>query len=209
MICNKCGTSNDGGNNFCSNCGAELLEQWKASIKICALCGYENEKTDKFCSKCGNNLLKSAKGSSIKYRGNSKNHKNKRHIHGNTPLPKTLNFTQEIKKHKIILTAAVLLALFFLVKSFQSNNEDYRSLLKMPQQTDNISLTNDTNAEKQFTEVADKFICSCGKCEDALIACDCDVAKNERNFIKEQLKQNKSISTIVTEVTEKYGHLQS
>ena len=209
MICNKCGTSNDIGNNFCSSCGADLSEQINTSQNVCPTCGNKIEKSDKFCSKCGTNLKRSTAEHYKHTKGNSKKHKSKKPIQRDVKQPKTLNFGQEIKKHKIILTAVVIVALFFVVKSFHSDNEGYRNNIQLPSQTNNISLTNNAKVEKQFTEVADKFICSCDKCEDPLTECDCDVAKNERNFIQDQLEKNKTVNTVTSEVIERYGHLKT
>ncbi len=72
LKCKDCGTENDDGQKFCSECGAKLVadEQPKASEdpsavhaeseaateKICPACGSKNEPNEKFCSECGKPL---------------------------------------------------------------------------------------------------------------------------------------------------------
>jgi class 3 adenylate cyclase/tetratricopeptide (TPR) repeat protein len=49
MDCAACGTRNEQGFNFCSNCGAALA-------RICSSCGTLNQPDFKFCSNCGTGL---------------------------------------------------------------------------------------------------------------------------------------------------------
>jgi class 3 adenylate cyclase len=49
VICASCGTENDAGRKFCSECGLRL------SVS-CAVCGTANAPTAKFCGECGNPL---------------------------------------------------------------------------------------------------------------------------------------------------------
>jgi cytochrome c-type biogenesis protein CcmH/NrfF len=164
---------------------------------ICKNCGNNNEIGNNFCSNCGSKLTKR----------NSTYHKSKKQFQKKDKQPKTLNFADELKKHKIILVSVVVIALFFLAKSFQ-NNSNYNNL-QLHSKTDNIILTKNGSTDSLTTAIANKFICSCGKCEDSLTICDCQVATDERNFIQNELGQNKSVNYIVTDVTNKYGHLKS
>src|SRR5437899_1631277 len=49
MLCSACGTANEPGRKFCSECGAAL-------VRPCATCGAANSPGAKFCGECGSAL---------------------------------------------------------------------------------------------------------------------------------------------------------
>jgi class 3 adenylate cyclase len=49
LICSSCGTENEAGRKFCSNCGTRLASP-------CPICGTVNDPSAKFCGECGNAL---------------------------------------------------------------------------------------------------------------------------------------------------------
>ena len=48
--CNSCGTENESGSKFCSDCGNSI------SVSVCSNCGTEIEPNAKFCPNCGLNI---------------------------------------------------------------------------------------------------------------------------------------------------------
>src|SRR5437879_9131526 len=53
MLCSACGTENEPGRKFCSECGAALVQP-------CAACGAANSPGAKFCGECGAALAAAA-----------------------------------------------------------------------------------------------------------------------------------------------------
>ncbi len=53
MTCAQCGTVNEAGRKFCTECGSAL-------VLVCAVCGTENPPTSKFCGECGTPLVAGA-----------------------------------------------------------------------------------------------------------------------------------------------------
>ncbi|MGZ6312728.1 MAG: DUF7577 domain-containing protein, partial [Candidatus Limnocylindrales bacterium] len=49
MICSNCGTVNEAGRKFCSECAARL-------VATCPACGAANAPTAKFCGECATPL---------------------------------------------------------------------------------------------------------------------------------------------------------
>ncbi len=54
VVCEKCGKRNAGGSKFCSDCGASLAVIRKP---VCVICGAVNEQGAKFCSSCGSLMM--------------------------------------------------------------------------------------------------------------------------------------------------------
>lgn len=205
MKCQKCHTENNKGSKFCTNCGAELIQSHNDLIS-CSQCGTENERSNNFCVKCGCNLKQKHNNHSQNSSGKNSNKRPKR-IRHNTNAQKSLNLFQEVKKHKIIVTAVLALFVFLIFKSVPKT-ESYNNV-PPPSQNNYNTLAANVNTDDRITEIANKFICSCGECTDSLEICNCDKAKAERNFIKEELDKNISEDGIVVSVANKYGMLKS
>ena len=196
MKCKKCNTVNRNENKFCISCGAELQND---NTIFCSGCGTENESTNNYCVKCG---------SSLSHKSSGKNRdKNPKRIRHNRAQPKNLNLFQEIKKHKIIVTAVLALFMFLVFKSIPKT-EEYNNI-QLPSQNNYNALAANVNTDSRVTEIANRFICPCGDCKDSLETCTCDKATEERNFIKEELNKNISDDGIVISVASKYGMLKS
>lgn len=64
--------------------------------------------------------------------------------------------------------------------------------------------------EAKVFDIASKFICSCGKCnEKSLEVCKCERAIEERNLIRKNTEQKESIDKIVLIIANRYGFLKS
>jgi len=68
----------------------------------------------------------------------------------------------------------------------------------------------DTGLESQVRLVTANFRCACGGCgELPLIDCTCDMpkgAKEEKDFIRRELRDGKTVDQIIRLVEEKYGN---
>jgi cytochrome c-type biogenesis protein CcmH/NrfF len=77
-----------------------------------------------------------------------------------------------------------------------------------------MSARGDSNAdavlENQVRLVAANFRCACGGCGELfLIDCTCDMplgAKEEKDFIRDGLRQGLTVNQVVQRVEQKYGH---
>jgi class 3 adenylate cyclase/tetratricopeptide (TPR) repeat protein len=58
LVCSNCGTENEAGRKFCSECAARL-------VSICPACGASNAPTAKFCGECAAPLVAGANASTI------------------------------------------------------------------------------------------------------------------------------------------------
>jgi hypothetical protein len=198
MKCQKCNTYNSKGNRFCTNCGSELMREIN-SIS-CSNCGTENENTSNFCVKCGSNL-KHQHNSSSKIRN-----KRPKRIRHNINTQNNLNLFHELKKYKVVVAAVIALFAFLVFKSVPKT-EEYNNA-KLPSRNNYNSLAANVNSDSRITEIADKFVCSCGACKDSLEICNCDKAIEERNFIKDKLDKKISEDGIIVALANKYGMLK-
>ena len=203
MKCHKCNTDNSKENSFCTNCGSELIQN-NNSIS-CPNCGTENENTSNFCVKCGNNLTQRHNNHSHNSSSKNRNKRSKR-IRNNTNVQNNLNLFHEVKKHKIVVTAVLALFVFLVFKSMPKT-EGYNNV-KLPSQNNYNTLAANVNTIGRITEIANKFVCSCGACKDSLEICNCDKANEERNFIKDKLDKKISEDGIIVAVANKYGMLK-
>jgi cytochrome c-type biogenesis protein CcmH/NrfF len=69
---------------------------------------------------------------------------------------------------------------------------------------------NNANLEGQVRLVAANFKCACGQCGELfLIDCTCDMARGaveEKNFIRNQLRQGLTVDQVINLTDQKYGH---
>lgn len=220
-ICNTCGAKNNEDNKFCINCGEELTEKEITSRNDCPNCGAENNEDNKFCISCGHQLNKNAaQGKNfteqIKPNTNTgKIRKSKKQLrreekasfNGTSRMRerKHLRKTSSIKNLKLLwITVGVVIGSVILATSFD--------LIFRPQTKDvpvEIKSSNPVVEAKVF-EIASKFICSCGTCnEESLEVCSCGRAVEERQFIRDYLEQNQKPDDIVIAVANKFGWLKA
>ena len=66
------------------------------------------------------------------------------------------------------------------------------------------------NLEDQVRLVAANFKCACGQCGELfLIDCTCDMARGaveEKNFIRNKLRQSMTVDQVINLTDQKYGH---
>jgi enamine deaminase RidA (YjgF/YER057c/UK114 family) len=69
---------------------------------------------------------------------------------------------------------------------------------------------NNANLEGQVRLVAANFKCACGQCGELfLIDCTCDMARGaveEKNFIRNKLRQDMTVDQVINLTDQKYGH---
>ncbi len=167
----------------------------------CKNCGFDNDVNNKFCSNCGSELhsfkVKTAKAKPKFY---SVKKKNMRNIHGlksDTPNLKTL-----------WITVGVVIVSIFIAISFDLVFHKYPNSDRSSVETK----SSNPAIEAQVNAIASKFVCSCGTKECAnqsLETCTCDIAVNERQFIRTKLEKNEKPDDIVVDLANKYGFLKS
>lgn len=63
--------------------------------------------------------------------------------------------------------------------------------------------------DMQVYDVASKFLCSCGSCNDnELASCTCPTAIEEKTFIDDHLKRGVSKGEVIRHVNNRYGHIK-
>lgn len=214
MICNSCGVNNKEENKFCINCGEELIVAENTSGNDCPNCGAENDEENKFCISCGHQLNKNA-GQRKNFAEQSKavtttgkKGKSKKQLHreskGSFKGKQARKFSG-LKNLKLLwITVGVVIGSVILATSFD--------LIFRPQTKDipvEIKSSNPVVEAKVF-EIASKFVCSCGTCnEESLEVCTCGRAVEERQFIRDYLEQNQKSEDIVVAVANKYGWMKA
>jgi len=64
--------------------------------------------------------------------------------------------------------------------------------------------------DMQVYDVASKFLCSCGSCNDnELASCTCPTAIEEKTFIDDHLKRGVSKAEVIRHVNNHYGHIKT
>ena len=75
---------------------------------------------------------------------------------------------------------------------------------------DRYASGNNSALESQVRLVAANFRCACGGCGELfLVDCTCDMprgAKEEKDFIRKNLKQGLNIDEVIVRVEQEYGH---
>ncbi len=202
MKCKSCGLDNDEGNKFCINCG-ELLNSLKQHKVSCSRKSLERPKAG---SKDKRNRHKSNKKNSHK--------SSRKNSFGSKSFFTTGKKNYHTLKGKanglkpIWITLGVIIFAIFMALSFDDmfhrypENKNYSG-----SEVKSISPA----IEAAVTEISSKFICSCLTKECAatsLEVCKCDIAQEERQFIRENLQENKKPAEIVIAVAKKYGVLK-
>ena len=193
ISCPDCGAPNQNQAKFCSQCGTALPAQNISEI-FCTNCGRKNPSTVKYCFNCGHPF--------------QAGHGKKKH-----PQKKISDKKQTAPKQQasntLKIAAGILASVLFLffISKFQdtSGRQDIQTKrLPVEKKLSNPML------EAKVMEIASKFICSCGGCgEDPLDKCDCETAKNERNFIRRAVVNGQDAEDIIRSVNLKFGWIKA
>lgn len=183
MICHNCGIKNNEANKYCVNCGEELIIN--TDQNVCQYCGMENDETNKFCISCGKKLTAESESKKINnyqksnykkqlYSG-SKSSKNKNR-QTKDPITKYMQF---VWVSVGLIIAAIIVTSALDIFQTQSGKTE----LPFEQKSSNPAV------EAIVYEIASKFVCSCGTCnEESLEICSCGRAVEERQFIRNYLE---------------------
>lgn len=222
MICNSCGANNNEENNFCISCGEELTAIENTSQNACPNCGKENDEANKFCVSCGKKLIlkEDAINNNLQHKkmgihpdkvGKSKKQlrrESKNNLKRN-PAKKTSN----LKILKFLwITVGIVIGSIIIASAFDLIFNNYPGK-KIPTSRDEQKSANPI-VEAKVYEIASKFVCSCGTCnEESLEVCACERAIEERQFIRDYLEQStnggQKPDDIVIAVANKYGWMKA
>ena len=104
-----------------------------------------------------------------------------------------------------VLASVFAIGLFIKVAFFQ------KSYLPYPAGSYQASPKIDASFDNRVRQVAVNFKCACGGCGELPLAeCTCDMprgAKEEKNYIRNKLREGLSVDQVVQLVRDKYGHL--
>jgi len=199
--CKYCDCDNPQNSKFCRNCGKPL------DIKIyCNHCGKELKPDSKFCVYCGSKVKKKSNiNTGISHPNISKNSTNRRAgISGRKNIPEKPNIW---KTAAFVLMAIVFLGSGVLGVQYLSSS----SRAPVPASSRNVStasgLDNFWPAEVQ--EIATKFNCPCGSCNDRLDVCTCSQsggAVEAKTYIKTLLQKGLSADDVINKVEQRYGN---
>jgi hypothetical protein len=210
MKCNECGVDNKKGASFCVNCGSELPKSnTEKNQNDCLHCGSPNLPGNKFCVSCGRKLSKVAQIKSRKSHERTKIQKviKKKPDRNRKRIKNRKSTNSELRRIKPLwIWFGVTLGSVILVFSFDSifrpspnhNEPQFERISKNP------------IIEAGVYDIASKFVCSCGSCnEEPLETCTCPTAIEEREIIRKYLQQNQDPDQIVLAVANRYGWLKS
>jgi len=198
MKCNKCGIENSSESKFCTGCGAEL--KTAADSFYCTQCGTENKKNSNFCVKCGTSLRKGKNNSRKKTV--VKNHRSRSR---KIQPQKRLVLLDMIQENKTLAIVGLVVVGFLVVLFLPDNKTSINSRNYIPNSSDGFAGL----AGSRLNDIASKFICSCGQCDELpLETCSCPTAKEEKAFIQTQMNDKKSDSQIIKAVNAKYGWIK-
>lgn len=210
MICKKCNTENSEGNKYCINCGNELTNVNQSQSNYCKSCGAENEPENKYCTTCGDRLA--IHDDHIKeYHQQDKHHKHadhekkKKHHEHPSPITKKNFSGAAIGIKPLLITLALLFVsigvIALLNPLFFTNEEEL-----YPKESKSLNPA----VEAKVFEIASKFVCSCGDCnEESLEKCKCAKAFEERQFVRDYLERNNKDEDIIAALANRYGYLKA
>lgn len=206
MNCKFCGTENENTSKYCIGCGQELEKDNNSNLLNCSNCGTSNEKENTFCISCGTKLSTEHKvknlnqGKNKKNRNKSKNYKKNRNNTRDVNKRNTLNLKPLLITVGVVIVTIIVASSFDLIFHKYPKNIQYQTEIK----------SNNPVIEANVRSIASKFICSCGSCnEQPLETCQCPTAKEEREFIRQELEQNKNTDNIIVSIANKYGWLKA
>jgi predicted RNA-binding Zn-ribbon protein involved in translation (DUF1610 family) len=220
MICNTCGINNDEENKYCINCGEELTAMEITSLNTCPNCGEANDKTNKFCVSCGFQLIQKSEiikntlqPKKMEIHGFAKSKKQLRRESKNNLNRNPARKTSNINNLKFLwITVGIVIGSIIIASAFDLifNNSTGK---KVPTSWVEQKSANPI-VEAKVYEIASKFVCSCGTCnEESLELCNCERAVEERQFIRDYLEQSTNSGQkpddIVYVVANKYGWMKA
>ena len=211
MNCKFCGVENEKQFKYCINCGQELEILTDSELSNCSICGSSNAKDDHFCINCGaklnsaiavtNNNHTNGSNSRIKHKKKPrKSTKVKNNKRNKTYRTNTINVKPLLITVGIVIVTIIIAASFDLIFHKYPKNLQYQTEIR----------SNNPVLEANVKTIASKFICACGTCnEQPLETCACPTAIEERDYIRQELQQNKTPDNIVVSVANKYGWLKA
>lgn len=205
MICSNCGSNNNDNNRFCITCGVEISHDENNNRIHCPKCGFDNIIQSKYCVACGKSLnkkqVKVHHSPPNPFKSKKQRIKEKRNINGHTHHG--INRKNSSGFKTLWISVAVVIGSILIAISFE--------LLFIPK-AEEIPVerkSNNAAVEANVYEIASKFICSCGTCNNQTLEVSrCDVAIEERQLIRNYLEQNQKPDDIVIKVANKYGWLK-
>lgn len=210
MKCDKCGTDNNNGNKFCTNCGEELPSEIQLQKNICESCGSENELTSNYCVACGekmkapHNVINEHAKHTYQHKQKSNKWENKNESHS-SPVKNKKRSQSTIGRKPLIVAIGVLvisLASVAVLNKWLTKGE--KNIY--PAESKSLNPVVETKA----LEIASKFVCSCGSCgEQSLESCKCARAIEERQFVRDYLERKAKPEDIVVALANRYGFLKA
>lgn len=198
MICKECKNSNKDDALFCLHCGAALQQQSSEQKKRqCKHCGTQNSRESRYCVNCGTDLRHHPpKAASKEQRWGNKSQKRKLANSGGL-------FKNSYVLGILLGTGAVIVLLFLYYVSEKTAVRPSEPMRLFEQRS------NDPAVEATVTKIASKFICSCGTCgEKPLEVCTCDIAIQERQFIRTSLQSGQSVPQVIASVKATFGWMK-
>jgi len=199
--CKYCDCDNPQNSKYCRNCGKPL------DIKIyCNHCGKELKPDSKYCIYCGSKVKKISNINSGKSQPNinNKNYYKKKGISGRNNIPEKSNIWKT--------TAIVLMAIIFLgsgVLGVRYLSSTSRPSVPGPPPNVNMVSAPDNFWTAEVMEIAAKFNCPCGSCNDRLDNCTCSQsggAVEAKTYIKTLLQEGLSTDDVMNKVEQRYGN---
>ena len=191
MTCHECHTQNPEETRFCSNCGHDLRESNLPDSRKCPECGYENLSESRFCAECGFQLHADARS---RRQGQPPGKRKNRQVEAQQSWHSTPLLVAG-------LAGIVLLMALALKREYEPAIPASSALVE--------NRSRDPKIEIRVQEVASKFACSCGTCNELpLDTCSCATAVEERQFIRDRIQSGQANDQIVQAVNSTYGWMK-
>ncbi len=193
MSCKECGFNNKENSRFCANCGIQLETAVETQLRRpCPACDFRNKPGSIYCGGCGAEL-----------RSHEREHHRKHGRHQEQTKRKARRELRTSRFHPLMVGIFVVggfILLFLVLDSKTGIRELERPVPVVEARSNNPAL------EARVTEIASKFICSCGTCgEQPLDVCACNTAVQERQYIRTSLQSGQSVGKVALAVQENFG----
>ena len=198
MICQECQNNNRDDAQFCSNCGAELRQQAVShAARKCERCGTENPRDARFCANCGAEVHRHHPQPAHKHHHDQQKSQKKKERRVDTRL----------RWHPAFVVLVMIVGIVALLSiPYITGNSPGRTPQPAPLVEQRSS---DPTVEARVTEIASKFICSCGSCgEQPLDICRCNTAVQERQFIRSSLQAGNTLDQVTAAVNSNFGWMK-